>query len=94
VIAPADKSGADYRHRLVKKIIRQAFKDVTIGDERHFDDASRYINSPLLAEHIRKVGYPAELRDTLRELVLFSRSERKHLYIPMMRLLGQLPERK
>jgi len=62
--------------RLSRKIIHQTINDLTQGAGTDYDSAKTYIESQLFETHRKVAGYPEELLECLRELVITSGARR------------------
>ena len=71
-----------------KAIIRQIIKDLGM-DNRAFYWASKYIESERFSVLLVNSKYPPELLDSLKELVLLSKAQRK---ISSRQILAELSE--
>lgn len=78
-------------HAIARKIIQQVIKDLGKGSEGDFLSAEKYVNSTTFIIHLGSSGYPLELRDTLKELVLLSKAERRFVYPNILVILSDIP---
>ena len=75
--------------RLHRGIIRQTIKDLASNNLTDYRSAAYYVNSAMFAVDADCAGYPAELRDSLKEMVLLSQAQRLYLSRKIIKLLDQ-----
>lgn len=62
---------------IAKAVIKNVIKDLGTGDYIDNMSAKRYIRSPAFTRDLAAAGYPDELRDSLKNLVLLSKAQRE-----------------
>lgn len=72
---------------MARYIIKQAIKDIASRESRHIRSAQRYVRSRAFMNHLGLAGYPVELRDTLLEMVLVSKPQRRYMRREILRVL-------
>jgi hypothetical protein len=80
--------------RLARVVIRQTIKDLGGGDYPSLITARRYIRSATFSMDRENAGYPPELLDTLKGMVLLSRAERNFLSRQILKMLHENWEKK
>ena len=80
--------------RLARLVIRQTIKDLGNGDYASTITAKRYIRSEVFSVDRINAGYPPELLDTLKGMVLLSKPERKYLSQKILKFLHENWEKK
>lgn len=72
-----------------RAVIRSAIKDLGTGDVTHYKSAVSYVEGATFPVDCENAGYPSELRDSLKEMVLLSEAERIFLYREITALLDK-----
>lgn len=80
--------------KLARVIIRQTIKDLAGGDYTNRMTARRYIRTAIFSSDCEKAGYPPELLDTLKGMVLLSKAERHFTSRQVLKLLHDNWEKK
>ena len=76
--------------RISRKVIRQAISELSSPDTEMREHAKSYINSDQFLTHQQRAGYPDELHDSLKYLMLRSRAERYFLGKEVVALLKEV----
>ena len=74
---------------LYKKVIGQAIKDLVCNHDVDRKVAVKYLKSNAFMNHCNMAGYPAELRETLNEMLLLSRPQQRLVAELVMEELGK-----
>ena len=80
-------AGEEYETILSQAVIRHAIKDLGGADPVQFSIAKKYIESERFSLHVEKTSYPPELLDSLKDLVLLSKVQRKFIANQLLRIL-------
>ena len=64
---------------IARRVIRQTIKDLSGRDYANRTSAKRYVRSEVFVKDCHSAGYPPELLDALKEMVLLSAAERIYL---------------
>ena len=71
------------------KVIGQAIKDLVCNHDSDRKAAVKYLKSNAFMNHCDMAGYPAELRDTLNEMLFLSRPQQRLVAELVMEELGK-----
>ena len=72
---------------LSRAVILRAIKDLGVGNATDYKSAAMYVNGATFSVDCENAGYPSELRDSLKEMVLLSEAERIFCCREITRLL-------
>jgi len=75
--------------KLPRAVIRSAVKDLGSSDVTAYKSALKYLNSAIFSVDCENAGYPTELRDSLKEMVLLSQTQRIFLSQNVLRILKE-----
>lgn len=87
VLGHHELAGEEYEIALSRAVIRHAIKDLGGADPVHFSIAKKYLESERFSLHRENAGYPPELLDSLKDLVLLSKVQRKFVSNQLLRML-------
>jgi len=75
--------------RLCQGVIRQAVKDLVKGDLTDYKSAVNYVRSAIFSVDCEKAGYPEVLRDSIKQMVLISKAQRRIYYRNITKIMGK-----
>ena len=78
-----------YSAALSRAVIRRVIKDLAGPDTIDYKSAVSYVEGAKITADLERAGYPNELRDSLKELVLLSQAERVFLCREITELLDE-----
>lgn len=79
---------------LYRGIVRQTIRDLASNDLTLYKSAVDYIGSATFSSDCEKAGYPPELRDSLKEMVLRSQAQRTILCREIIQILDKSWDKK